>query len=79
MTMASGAGELAQLAAYKNDAQLAHSVIRRTVGSTAEGTGALHFDVTLSTNDYVELWCVNSATKNITMTAAYMFLMSMIT
>lgn len=78
MSLASGAGDLAQLGVYKNGTtRIEHSIVRRTVSSTAEGTGALHFDLDLVQNDFIELWVVVDSPKDITITAGYMYMMTM--
>ena len=86
MSIASGSNKVLELGAYIYDdsaasgAVLAHSVISRNAASTAVGTGALHFDVMLSTNDYIELHVKNTTdTTSITVNNAYVFAMSMIT
>lgn len=57
---------------------LAHSKMQRRHSSTDLGTGALHFDVTISTNDYIELWVANDTdTTDFTIDNAYMFCLGM--
>ncbi len=58
---------------------LTHSVVQRTHGSVDIGTGAIHFDVTLDTNDYIEfhIRCTSTPTTNATIENAYLFIMGM--
>lgn len=84
MTIASGTNKVLELGAYHYDdsassgSVLEHSIVSRNAGSTAIGTGALHFDATLSTNDYVELHVKNTTdTVNVTIDKAYLFMMGM--
>ena len=78
MTIATGTNKVLELAAAKNGTVLDHSVVSRNAASTAVGTGALHFDTMMSTNDYVELWVRNTTdTTNIQIEHAYIFIMSM--
>ena len=84
MHIATGTNKVVELGAYVYDdsaatgAVLAHSVVSRNAASTAIGTGALHFDVMLSTNDYVELHVKNTTdTINITVDKMYVFMMGM--
>ena len=86
MSIATGTNKVLELGAYIYDdsgasgAVLAHSVVSRNAASTAIGTGALHFDATLSTNDYIELHVKNTTdTTNIQVDNAYIFAMSMLT
>ncbi len=57
------------------------SQVNRFVATGAdEGSTALHWDMMLNTNDYVELHVANlTDTTNVTVTNIYMFLMGMIT
>jgi hypothetical protein len=82
--IATGTNKTLEFGAYLYDdsaasgSVLAHSVVTRFASSTAVGTGALHFDATLSNNDYVEFHVRNTTdTTNITMVNAYVFLMGM--
>jgi hypothetical protein len=59
-------------------AVIAHSQMKRRHSNTDVGTGALHFDVMLDTNDYIELWVANDTdTTNFTIDHAYMFILGM--
>lgn len=80
----SGVNDQLQVAAYHYDDSaasgsiLAHSIITRYVTGSDVGTGALHFDVTLDTNDYIECHVRNlDASTDITLDNLYMFMMGM--
>lgn len=84
MSIASGTNKVLELAAYHYDDSLAsgdkltHSIVSRNASNTAIGTGALHFDVTLSTNDFIELHVRNTTdTTNVTINNGYIFIMGM--
>jgi hypothetical protein len=55
-----------------------HSIVSRRHGSSDIGTGAMHFDVMLETNDYVEFHVRNmTSTANATIENCYIFMMGM--
>jgi hypothetical protein len=56
---------------------LAHSVMQRNHGANDIGTGAIHFDVQMNTNDYVEFWirCTSTPVVNATVDNMYLFIM----
>lgn len=73
-----------EYAAYHYDdsaasgAILTHSIMARYHGATDIGTGAIHFDAMLETNDYVEFWVRNiTDSNNLTINYMYMFMMGM--
>lgn len=79
MTTASNQ-KLVELSVYKNGTtQLAHSIVRRFVSTGADvGSTALHADVMLSTNDYIELWVANETDDtNLTIQFLYVFAVGM--
>ena len=55
------------------------TVVRRRVGTGTDiGSTALHADFTLSTNDYIEIWCTNeTSTNSVTLDEFYVFGMGM--
>lgn len=76
------AGAASQEVAFrmaKNGTTLAHSEISLVHGTGADvGSTALHSDVSLSTNDYLELWVTNStSTASVTVQSGYLFAMGM--
>ena len=60
--------------------QLVHSDVQRKVGTATDiGSTALHCDVMMGENDYLELWVSNgTGTANITCDYMYMFALGMI-
>lgn len=66
-------------AIYKNGAQLAHSVMDHFIGTGADiKIMAIHSDVDLATNDYLELWTTNtSSTASVTVVRGYMYCMGL--
>lgn len=59
-------------------AVLTHSIMGRRHATTDIGTGAIHFDVVLETNDYIELHIQNTTDNtNATVTYAYLFMLGM--
>jgi hypothetical protein len=80
-----GANVIMEAGTYFYDASavsgsiLAHSVVSCNLSSTAVQTGALHFDVMVDTNDYVEFHIRNMTnTADITIDNMYMFCMGML-
>ena len=65
----------------KNDVVLDHSKVTRRISTgTDVGSTALHADVSLATNDYVELWLTNeTSTATITIGNGYLFFLTMMT
>lgn len=61
----------------KNGVPIEHSKLQRKVGTgTDVGSTALHADIILSQNDYLELWVANHTDDtNITLTLGYLFFM----
>jgi len=83
-SIASGTNKVLGYGAYHYDdsgasgSVLAHSEMRRNHGNTDIGTGAIHFDVTMETDDYVEFYMKNvTDTVNCTADYMYMFVMGM--
>jgi hypothetical protein len=65
----------------KNGTNIAESKLTRKVGTGSDvGAVALHWDLTVSTNDYIELFVTNeTSTATITIEQGYLFAMTMIT
>lgn len=84
LTMA-GNNEIAGLSIFHFDASagsgavLDHSHVERFISTGADiGSTALHADVMMDTNDYIELWVENhSNTSAITIVRGYLFVMGM--
>lgn len=83
-TMASGTNKVMGFAAYHYDdsaasgSTLTHSVVQANHVSTTPQSSAIHFDVMLSTNDYIEFWVTNTTdTTSPTVTHMYLFMMGM--
>lgn len=81
---AASANKVLEYAVYHFDDSAAsgsivtHSINGRTHGNTDRGIGACHFDLMLSTNDYVELHVRNTTdATNMTFHYAYLFMMGM--
>jgi hypothetical protein len=74
-----GSNETIGLKIAKNGTVIDSTVARRRVGSGTDiGSTALHADVILSTNDYLELFVANETnTSNITVDELYFFAMGM--
>lgn len=64
---------------YKNGTtQLGCHLALTTQGNSDHESTAIHADVQLATNDYIELWCSNETdTNNITLEDAYLFAQGM--
>lgn len=82
--IASGNNKILEYAAYHYDDSagsgsiITHSIMRRNHSTSDVGTGAIHFDVTMDTNDYVEFHIRNTTdTTNATITHMYMFILGM--
>ena len=78
---AAGNNKLIGLGIAKNGTVLTHSIVQRQVGTGADvGSTALHADVSLATNDYLELWVSNETdTVNLTIELGYLFFLAMMT
>jgi hypothetical protein len=72
--------KLIGLSIAKNGNSLVHSEVRRLVSTGAdEGATALHADVMLSTNEYLEVFVSNETdTANLTVQRGYLFAQGMI-
>lgn len=83
-SMASGTNKVMGFAAYHYDdsagsgSTLTHSIITANHAGTTPQSSALHFDVMLSTNDYIEFWVTNTTdTVSPTVNQMYLFMMGM--
>ena len=76
-----GVNQLLGFRIAKNGTTIAASQLRRQVGTGADiGSTALHADVTLSQNDYLELFLTNyTSTNQVTVEDFYFYCMGMFT
>ncbi len=79
MTM-TGTNDDISIAIAKNGTPIEHSKLTRKVGTgTDQGSTALHADVIMSTNDFIEVFLTNEdAATDITLTFGYLFIVGMI-
>jgi hypothetical protein len=85
MSVATGSNISVEAAAYHYDASavsgsiIAHSIVSHTLASTSIETGALHFDIMVDTNDYLEFHLRNMTnTTSLTVNNLYLFAMGML-
>lgn len=83
-SIASGTNKVLEFDIYHYDASaasgavLASSVVTLNASSTATQSTALHFDLMISTNDYIELHVKNTTdTTNVTVNNMYLFMLTM--
>lgn len=72
--VAAGSNQECRFVIYKNGVKVEESEIRNTLSSTASQSSAIHVALSLATNDYLELYCVNNtAANNLTATTVNLF------
>jgi hypothetical protein len=72
--VSAGSNQECRFVLYKNGVKVEESEIRNTLSSTAGQSSAIHVALSLATNDYLELYCVNNtAANNLTATTVNLF------
>jgi len=74
-----GTNDILGIAIAKGGSVLTHSILKRKIGTGSDvGAAACHADVSLATNEYIELWVTNyDATATVTLDLGYLFILGM--